>query len=258
VKRPVEGIATIFEDREGTKLRLVGAAGDQIGKAIRPHGPAPTSDPIMPLAQNFGVSTFAPAGGSTGVQSVPAMITSLPGAPTVAPSIVAPSFAPPPAHSYAPPVSPVMPAAMPRLLPDPGFGSALVAARDPEADMDRTMARSSLSGLRPGGGTQVVLPDGRTFAIGLGEGLVIGRSPIVDPALPSAALVTVADPSLSKTHATIGKDDTGVWLVDHHSTNGSSVSTNGTTQACQSGLRVTLTHDAQLVLGEVLVRLVIA
>jgi pSer/pThr/pTyr-binding forkhead associated (FHA) protein len=147
---------------------------------------------------------------------------------------------------------------MPRLLPDPGFGSALVAARDPEADMDRTMARSSLSGMRPGGGTHVVLPDGRTFAIGLGEGVVIGRSPIVDPALPSAGLVTVADPSLSKTHATIGKDDSGVWLVDHHSTNGSSVSTNGTVQACQAGLRVTLTHDAQLVLGEVLVRLAIA
>jgi pSer/pThr/pTyr-binding forkhead associated (FHA) protein len=124
--------------------------------------------------------------------------------------------------------------------------------------MDRTMARSSLSGMRPGGGTQIVLPDGRTFAIGLGEGVVIGRSPIVDPALPSAALVTVADPSLSKTHATIGKDDTGVWLVDHHSTNGSSVSTNGPSQTCPPGLRVALTHDAQLVLGEVLVRLAVA
>lgn len=91
--------------------------------------------------------------------------------------------------------------------------------------------------------------NGRSVLVGAGG--VIGRNPDVDPQLPGAQLITISDPSLSKTHVTIGPSSTGIWVVDHHSTNGTSVRSRGVVFPCTPGVRTDVPFGAQLIAGEV-------
>ena len=95
----------------------------------------------------------------------------------------------------------------------------------------------------------LVLADGR--AIGVGAGGVLGRDPAVDPALPAGQLHTIPDPSLSKTHLSFGPLPGGVWVVDHHSTNGTVVVANGVALPCTPGTRVQAPFGAQVLAGDV-------
>ena len=91
--------------------------------------------------------------------------------------------------------------------------------------------------------------NGRSVLVGAGG--VIGCNPDVDPQLPGAQLITISDPSLSKTHVTIGPSSTGIWVVDHHSTNGTSVRSRGVVFPCTPGVRTDVPFGAQLIAGEV-------
>ena len=95
----------------------------------------------------------------------------------------------------------------------------------------------------------LVFDDGRS--IGVGAGGVIGRDPGADPALPGAQLYPIADPSLSKTHLSFGPLPHGVWVLDHHSTNGTVVSANGVAVPCTPGERVEAPFGARIVAGDV-------
>lgn len=262
VKRPVDGVATVFEDREGTKVRLVGAAGGRVAEMLDTmNGPRttrtahPAGEPFKPISTPMAPPSSAPP------PAMPTLIATTPfnSAPPAAPAPAPPgppspsTFGPPGRGLYAPsavPSPPVSPQNFPPLigLPSLGFGAA-----EPTVDLDRTMARSAIGSVRSASSGELVFPDGRKVEIG--AGLVVGRGPVQDPALPSATLLPLGDPSLSKTHATIGIDTTGVWLIDHHSTNGTSVSFAGRLVPCQPGVRTAVPAGAQLMLGELEVRL---
>lgn len=121
-------------------------------------------------------------------------------------------------------------------------------------DQDRTISAAQLAAMRSSAALALQFPDGRTVPIG--DGLVVGRNPEADPGLPSARLLQVTDRSLSKTHATFGATAHGVWVCDHHSTNGTSVRLNDSITACQAGARVVLPLGAAVTLGEVHVNVV--
>jgi len=75
---------------------------------------------------------------------------------------------------------------------------------------------------------QLVMPHG-DVAVTVSGAVVIGRSPAVIPEYAQAQLVSASDPSrsVSKTHALLGIDGTGLWVADLGSTNGTFVITPG-------------------------------
>ena len=85
----------------------------------------------------------------------------------------------------------------------------------------------------------------------VGAGLVIGRSPAPDDRCPHAALFPIADLSLSKTHLTVAPTPSGIWLVDHHSTNGTVVRSAGTVLPCPGGTQVEVPIGAVITAGDV-------
>jgi len=72
---------------------------------------------------------------------------------------------------------------------------------------------------------RLVLPNAEPVAV---EGAVLlGRHPEALPEYPMAAIVRIVDPnrSVSKSHALLGVDGTGLWVADLGSTNGTFVRT---------------------------------
>ncbi|MGB8862362.1 MAG: FHA domain-containing protein, partial [Ilumatobacteraceae bacterium] len=98
-------------------------------------------------------------------------------------------------------------------------------------------------------GPTLVLADGRVIDVGAGG--VLGRDPAADPAAPAARLHPLADPSLSKTHLSFGPLPHGVWVLDHHSTNGTVVIANGVSVPCTPGTRVEAPFGTRVVAGDV-------
>ncbi|HST83538.1 MAG TPA: hypothetical protein VLL08_17535 [Kineosporiaceae bacterium] len=143
---------------------------------------------------------------------------------------------PPQAQSWPPeadqPSSPLPPAPMrssavadllkrPRRLPEP------------EVESDLTMVQSSPLAAEPvpwepsAPRWVVILDDGRT--IDIPDFALIGRDPTPAEDDPEAGLVSLIDPemSVSKTHASFGVDDEGLWFLDRYSTNGTSMQPPG-------------------------------
>ena len=215
VKRTETGDVVVAEDRAGVKVRITGALQQPVIDALRQALGA--AAPIgAPRAVN-PVSFQGPA---------PAPV----GPPVSAPVVAAAAI-----------VSSVAPSFMP---------ASVVSAPDNYAPVHATVPRS----VEPVGhsiASQTVLQfaDGR--AIGVGVGGVLGRDPSGDPALPGGHLYPIADPSLSKTHLSFGPLPTGVWVLDHHSTNGTVVSAHGVTSSCTPGVRVEAPFGAQVVAGDV-------
>ena len=73
----------------------------------------------------------------------------------------------------------------------------------------------------------LTLDDGRT--IDVPDFALIGRDPEPTEDDPEAGLVSMVDPemSVSKTHASFGVDDEGLWFLDRFSTNGTSMQAPG-------------------------------
>lgn len=95
---------------------------------------------------------------------------------------------------------------------------------------------------------ELVFDDGRLIPVA--EGGVIGRDPSADPTMPWAALHAIPDPSLSKTHLSVGPLPNGMWILDHHSTNGTSVLSNGVSTPCNPGMRAEVPVGAHVVAGD--------
>jgi hypothetical protein len=104
---------------------------------------------------------------------------------------------------------------------------------EPEVETDLTMVRSSPLAAEsvPWAPTPprwvVILDDGRT--IDIPDFALIGRDPTPAEDDPEAGLVSLIDPemSVSKTHASFGVDDEGLWFLDRYSTNGTSMQAPG-------------------------------
>lgn len=95
---------------------------------------------------------------------------------------------------------------------------------------------------------ELVFPDGRR--VELDVDIVVGRAPIAPEMAPSARSITVAAGTVSKTHALIGHDDSGVWLVDLHSSNGSEVLDDlGASERADPGRRVAVPDGCHIRIG---------
>ena len=79
---------------------------------------------------------------------------------------------------------------------------------------------------------------------------MIGRDPQPMDVVPGAAVVRLADPSLSRTHLVVGPATHGVWLIDQHSTNGVTVTADGSELPCPAGVRVEVPVGGIATFGE--------
>jgi hypothetical protein len=116
-----------------------------------------------------------------------------------------------------------------------GAGQALTGSAPPAVERPVGLpvappVASPAHGVRPapaGGAPRpfVVLDDGQRVPV---DGtVVLGRDPRPSDALGEAALVVVADQSVSANHLAVGLGPTGPWVMDLRSTNGSSVEQDG-------------------------------
>ena len=91
--------------------------------------------------------------------------------------------------------------------------------------------------------------DGGILAV-LGRGL-IGRDPIAAAGDNVEHLVALADDtlSLSRTHLEFGVAESGLWVRDCNSTNGSQLETNGSRRSIEPGLRVDAPPGCTIYMG---------
>lgn len=98
---------------------------------------------------------------------------------------------------------------------------------------------------------RAVLDDGRHIVV---DGLVLlGRNPQPQPGEEDAQLIKIADETrtVSKSHLAIGLDATGLFVVDHGSTNGSTVTTpSGISTRCGVGDIVYAVNGTIVSLGD--------
>ncbi len=219
VKRTEACEAILIEDRAGVRINLSGDVSPALFVAIHEE-------------LSSGESTAIPVPMPTAF--APQAVLPLAPAPTNAPypAPIGASFSTP---SFTAPDDRTMTVAQ------------LAAMRLPESD--RTMTVAQMAAMRTTVAPSLRFIDGRMVPVG--AGLVLGRNPDADAQLPSAQLVPVNDPSLSKTHASFGPTSRGIWVQDHHSTNGTSVQLEGSTTMCQPGARVEVPIGGAVVLGEV-------
>lgn len=196
VKRTEDAVITVFEDRTGTKARVVGAIDPRLSAQLVASGGASPSAAGASAPLSSVVSPPPPVASHV---VVPEPVTSLPSAPVPATPDVPQAVT---AHSFAPPAS-----------TNDDFGATVV--RPLRASV---AARSA-----------VRLPNGVVVAVA--QRVVIGRNPD-GSRHPGAELVVLADPSLSKTHVLIEPSPDGVTVTDLHSTNGTSVIRDGVVVAC--------------------------
>lgn len=217
VKRTEACEAILIEDRAGVRINLSGDVSPGLFVAIHDALSSGESDAMsMPMPTAFAPQAVPP----------PTLANALHPAPMAAPAST-PSFAAPDDRTMT--------------------VAQLAAMRAPEND--RTMTVAQMAAMRTTVAPSLRFIDGRMVPVG--AGLVLGRNPDGDAQLPSAQLVPVNDPSLSKTHASFGPTPRGIWVQDHHSTNGTSVQLEGSTTMCQPGARVEVPIGAAVVLGEV-------
>ena len=86
--------------------------------------------------------------------------------------------------------------------------------------------------------------------------VVIGRDP--DPArgAPGSAPLSVAEPSLSKTHLAVSFGPGGFRITDLHSSNGTIVEVAGTQTPCAPGVEVIVPQGAALIAGALVIEVV--
>ena len=185
----------------------------------------------------------------------------LPGAPAVSGSGVQAAVWPsaaatpqPPAQPLAPPPQPtnspwLIPAGAPVVAPSPTLFDGSVAADD----NTRMVERSESAGALGQPAWVLHLPDGSP--IDLRSVVVIGRNPVGSAGDPAeSTLLAVADASVSKTHAAVGVDDGGVWVVDRYSTNGTTIVDVGGTRRLVPGEPTRVVPGTVVHLGEYTMR----
>lgn len=176
-------------------------------------------------------------------QSAPPLAAPPMGAPTPPPVPAQPLTPPPGMGGYpAPAPGPYPPGAPPRTAAQPPAGKLAPVPPPAPAGPPATPAGP------PGeSGWSAVLDDGRRLTI---DGLVLlGRNPQPQPGEEDAQLVKLSDETrtVSKSHLAIGLDQTGLYVVDRGSTNGSTVTTlSGQSTRCPP-YKVVYVEDGSIV-----------
>ena len=139
----------------------------------------------------------------------------------------------------ATPFSSAAPQAAPP-LPAPLLGApAVVNERDivPQVDVGETVLDAAVFTPATGGLRELVV-DG-DLILPNGQITLLGRNPTGSPTLESAVPIALADTDLkiSKTHLAVGLEDGAWWVMDLHSTNGTTiVHTSGNHTRCEPGV----------------------
>ncbi len=95
----------------------------------------------------------------------------------------------------------------------------------------------------------LVFPDGRRVELD-SDVVVVGRAPVAPEEFPAARSVSVSAPTVSKTHALIGSDADGVWLLDLHSSNGSeALDSLGVSEPAIPGQRLSIPVGSHIRIG---------
>lgn len=225
---------TVFEDRNGTKARVVGHVDDALLDHLIAAGRS------LPMAGPEVIRT------ATEVRPAPSWSqASLPDAPSMPPSSPRPPTLPPAGGLIE---SPAWASSPSKPLPQPSAATPPAATVPHADDIDgMTIARSSIQRTR--GGPSLTLPGG--VVVDLATPVMIGRSPDLARAPAGAVAVPHSDRSLSKTHALVEASDGAIWITDLHSTNGSSVDHGGVETQLQPGLRTQVAAGAVIRLGTV-------
>lgn len=228
VRHTESGVITIFEDREGTKARIVGEIDTEIVDHL--NGPPQQS------------AAAAPQPGSAGLDSPPSATSSVPlPAP---PSPATPNSVPAPLDSQ-----PSTIANVPSMFAPSGSRDVSPSTVE-ESDIDRTIARPRRATSASSGAVGIGLPDGRVLQ--LGSSVVLGRSPTPND---GAVVVALQEPSMSKTHVSITGGEGCAVVTDLHSTNGTSITVDGVTTQCVPGSAVVVPAGGRVSAGEVVMEI---
>lgn len=262
-----------WHDKVASALVVDRAATEAPGTTPTPAPPTRVPDPRTPPAG----APAMPAGGSAGIAQAPAF--GGPGSPSFSaatgPVLTGAAAAPAAAPAYAgaaiPPRPPLPPAQaapavaapatgiiahVPGITGDrPAWGGASVSAIVDD-DLDSTLvapSRSASVAARP-----ALDPDARAIAVLTwddgGRMAVYGRTLYGrNPAAEEGAVsVAVRDEtlSLSKTHFEIGCDDSGAWIVDRHSTNGTILVRDGMRHPLLPGRQTNVRPGDRLEFGD--------
>jgi len=210
-------------------------------EAEPPRTPQPrlteTATPLAPVAPG----SAAPGSPEPTPASAPSSASAAPAPPAqpVAPPIEQPEAAP--AVAPAVPAPSAAPAAAPAYQPEPVPAAEVTQVPPPQA---------------VGPQWRLLMPHGDAPIV-LAGALVIGRSPVTIPEYSQAQLVKASDPSrsVSKTHALLGIDATGLWVADLGSTNGTFVITpTGGDVKVQPGAPVYVPSGSDIELGQYVIQ----
>lgn len=218
------------------------------GEGARPHLAAPEVPPPPPRAP---VLAATPAFAAAPLLPPPPPPSAAPPAPSPPPSTAAPSnpFLILSQSAAAGPAAAAEPApAPPPPAPPAPAPAAYPAAEDDDVDRTQMSPRR-----RSEGALTVVLEDGQR--IPLRGAILIGREPSERSEWPDARLVTVPDAtkSVSKTHALLEVDPSGLWITDLASTNGVYVEQpDGPELDLEPGIRTAVAPGSDVSLGQYL------
>lgn len=131
------------------------------------------------------------------------------------------------------------------------------ASESPLGDVASTIVRHDVSATVPAAQPfpqpvdlrrHVSLVDGRRLAVGAGA--LVGRSPETDQSTAGYIAHAVVDPSVSKTHLSLGPLPTGVCVTDLHSTNGTTFVVGESSYTCPPGKPMSVPFGARIIAGE--------
>jgi hypothetical protein len=232
VRRTASVDAAVDEQRHGVQVRLMGEGASRLAELLK-----------------GSLSDVSSVGGSASPAPIRPHIAIVPDSERAAP------------HSF------LIPGEVPSListtpLSPAEHGSSPTSNNRIDDAADRTVLAADVRQARqafahagaPSGGVLVVLPDGRRMA--LDRPIIVGRDPINDGTHGEAVCVPLGGDLVSKTHAVIGPSGAGAWVIDGHSTNGTSVVKGSGERSCPPGVRVEVAVGATVVVGDVRLGLV--
>ena len=172
----------------------------------------------------------------------------------------------PPAREPAPEIvfvptvlgaAPVLPVAGPAPVAEPTpVAEPLEAPAAPEPAPPTAPVAVTPPAPTPAPVWRLALPDGGA-TVALDASVLIGRNPAASADYPHATLLPVVDltKSVSKTHALLEIDGGVLWVHDLDSTNGVYVVVGDDVSEVVPGTRITVPADADLELGEFVMRI---
>lgn len=245
VRKTETATVAVFEDRSGTKLRVVGHVSARLTEALAPSTaavPSAVTPPVAVASQPPAAPTSPPGDMMQGGWPAPAPAPPVPPTPSAPPLQAVPNER----STFAPGgVERASLIELPELLdraPSPSAQpeqATILRASDSDVTIARAMTPRRLV---------LALPDGRVITPL--QPVLIGRDP--DPAkAPGSEAIAIDDPTLSKTHAVMRVEGGQLSVTDLHSTNGTTTSFESSVRQCIPDQPVLVPVGGSVVAGTV-------